>query len=399
VRKGGLKVYTSVDPAMQQAGLDALYANLSAGGPSGALVAVDPKNGEIKAMVSTASYDDDQYNLAAQGKRQPGSTFKTFTLAAAINEGMDPNTTYYESKPLNIDDPTYGHWEVSTYSNSYAGTTSVAAATLASDNSVFAQLALDVGPDKVAEMAKALGVKTKLDGYPAETLGGLSIGVSPLEMAGAYATLAAGGLQRDPTAISKVVFPDGKTDEPGKAKPKRVMTEPAAYEVTKILHGNITGGTGTGAYTGCPGQAGKTGTTDNYIDAWFVGYQPNLATATWVGYPESNDISTGLSGGQTPASIWNSFYSNAAVPCEDFPVPDEPMVWSSFGGNYTVSPGTESDYGPDATEEDGTEDGTEEDGTTSEPDDAYAPGAGTQEPAGAGGTGGVTPGGGLVPSN
>jgi penicillin-binding protein 1A len=405
VRKGGLQVYTTVEPAVQQAGLDALSANLYAGGPSGALVAIDPRDGEIQAMVSTASYDDDQYNLAAQGKRQPGSTFKTFTLAAAVNEGMDPNATYYESKPLNINDPTYGPWQVSTYSDSYAGTTSVAQATLSSDNSVYAQLALDVGPDKVAEMAKKLGVKTKLDGYPAETLGGLSIGVSPLEMAGAYATLAAGGLQRDPTAIRKVVFPGGKTDRPGKSKPKRVMTEPAAYEVTKILHGNITGGTGTGAYTGCSGQAGKTGTTDNFIDAWFVGYQPNLATATWVGYPESNDTSTGLSGGQTPASIWNSFYSNAAVPCEEFPVPDEPMVWDTFGGNYTVSPGTESEYGPDSSTDDSTtDDGTDgTDDATGEPEDAYAPGAGTQDPAGVGGggggAGGVTPGGGLVPSN
>lgn len=410
VRKGGLKVYTSVEPAMQQAALDALSSNLYAGGPSGALVAIDPRNGEIQAMVSTASYDDDQYNLAAQGKRQPGSTFKTFTLAAAVNAGMDPNTTYYESKPLDINDPTYGPWQVSTYDDTYGGTMSVAEATLSSDNSVFAQLALDVGPDKVAEMAKALGIKTKLDGYPAETLGGLSIGVSPLEMAGAYATLAAGGLQRDPTAIRKVEFPDGKVDEPSKAKPKRVMTEPAAYEVTKILHQNIVQGTGTGANTGCIGQAGKTGTTDNFIDAWFVGYQPNLATATWVGYPESNDISTGLAGGTVPASIWNSFYNNAAVPCEDFPVPAESMVWSSFGGNYTVSPGTESEYGPDSSDD---ETGSTDDGTTDDtdgtvgPDDAYAPGAGTQDPAGGtggtggggtdGGTGGgVTPGG-VVP--
>ncbi|MDQ2701098.1 MAG: penicillin-binding protein [Actinomycetota bacterium] len=400
VRRGGLKVYTTVEPAMQDAALAALSSNLYSGGPSGALVAVDPQNGEVKAMASTASYDDDQYNLAAQGKRQPGSTFKTFTLAAAVNAGMNPNSTYYESKPLNINDPVYGPWEVSTYSNSYAGTTSVAAATLSSDNSVFAQLALDVGPDNVAEMAKALGVKTKLDGYPAETLGGLSIGVSPLEMAGAYATLAAGGLQRDPTAIRKVEFPDGDVDRPGKAKPKRVMTDAAAYEVTKILHGNITGGTGTGAYTGCSGQAGKTGTTDNYIDAWFVGYQPNLATATWVGYPESNSISTGLSGGQTPASIWNSFYNNAAVPCESFPVPAEPMVWDSFGGNYTVSPGTESEYDTDSDSSTDTDDGTDE--TTDTPGDeaadpdnpgAYAPGAGDQAPAG-GGTGG---GGGASP--
>jgi penicillin-binding protein 1A len=376
-RRGGLRVYTTIEPALQQAGLDAISANLYSGGPAAALVAVDPGDGDIRAMVSSASYTDTQFNLAAQGKRQPGSTFKTFTLAAAIAQGIDPNSTYYESKPLNINDPVYGQWEVATYGDSYVGTTSVAAATLASDNSVFAQLALDVGPEKVAEMAKDLGVNTKLDGYPAETLGGLTIGVSPLEMAGAYATIANGGVRHEPTAIDKVVFPNGDEDRPGRSKPVRVLTEPAAYEITKILHGNITGGTGTGAYTGCGGQAGKTGTTDNQVDAWFVGYQPNLATATWVGYPESNDISTGLDGGSVPASIWGSFYSGAGIPCEETPVPSEPMIWGDFAGNYTVSAGASSAYDPEAeptTEEDGNGESNGQSG-------AYAPGVG-QDPAG-----------------
>lgn len=398
VRRGGLRVHTTVEPEMQEAGLAALSSSLYAGGPSGALVAIDPRNGEVKAMVSSSSYSDNQYNLAAQGKRQPGSTFKTFTLATAISEGIDPDRTYYESKPLSINDPIWGQWDVATYSDSYSGTESITQATLASDNTVFAQLALDLGPDKVAEMAKALGVTTKLDGYPAETLGGLTIGVSPLEMASAYSTLAAGGIHRDPVAIRKVVFPDGEVDEPDKPNPKRVMTEPAAYEVTKILNANITGGTGTGAYTGCSGQAGKTGTTDNFTDAWFVGYQPNLATATWVGYPESNNISTGLSGGETPATLWNQFYTNAAVPCESFPVPDEAMEWSKFGGNYTVNRGKKSDYDPNA-ETDETPAGSGKKkkkndggaaGDTGNPDE-YAPGVG-QDPAGTGG--GDTGGGG-----
>ncbi len=395
VRRGGLRVHTTIEPNMQEAGLAALSSSLYAGGPSGALVAIDPGNGEVKAMVSSSSYSDNQYNLAAQGKRQPGSTFKTFTLATAISEGIDPNTTYYESKPLSINDPIWGQWDVSTYSNSYSGTESITQATLASDNTVFAQLALDVGPDKVAEMAKALGVMTKLDGYPAETLGGLTIGVSPLEMASAYSTLAAGGVHRDPVAIRRVVFPDGEVDKPDKSNPKRVMTEPAAYEVTKVLNANITGGTGTGAYTGCSGQAGKTGTTDNFTDAWFVGYQPNLATATWVGYPESNNISTGIAGGETPATIWNRFYTNAAVPCESFPVPDEAMEWSKFGGNYTVNSKKKSDYDPDAeTYETPAGSGKKKNkndggavGDTSNPDQ-YAPGVG-QEPAGTGGGGGT----------
>jgi penicillin-binding protein 1A len=401
VRRGGLKVYTTIEPAMQEAGLAALTSNLYAGGPSGALVAVDPQNGEVKAMVSSASYDDNQYNLAAQGKRQPGSTFKVFTLATAIHEGVDPYSTFYESKPLNIDDPVYGHWEVHTYGDSYSGTIDVAQATLKSDNSVFAQLALDVGPENIAEMAKKLGINTKLDGYPAETLGGLTIGVSPLEMAGAYSTIASGGVRHDPTAIEKVEFPNGDEDRPGRSKPVRVLSEAESYEITKILHGNITGGTGTGAYTGCGGQAGKTGTTDNQVDAWFVGYQPNLTAATWIGYPESNDLSTGSDGGGVPASIWNSFFINAAVPCEETPVPAETMQWGDFSGDYTVSSGTSSSYGDDSTDTDT--------GSTDDTDsDAYEDGAGDQEPAGTGnppaptpspapgGTGGGT-GGGVAP--
>lgn len=396
VRRGGLKVYTTVDPALQEAGLNAIYANLS-GGPSGALVAVDPENGDIKAMVSSASYEDSQFNLAAQGKRQPGSTFKTFTLAAAVAEGMNPATTFYDSKPLDIVDPVYGPWKVATFGNSYAGNTNVSAATLSSDNSVYAQLALDVGPDKVAEMAERMGVTTPLDGYPAETLGGLTIGVSPLEMSGAYSTLANGGVHHDVTAINRVVFPNGDVDRPGRSKSERVLTEAQAYEVTKILHGNITGGTGTGAYTGCSGQAGKTGTTENLVDAWFVGYQPNLAAAAWVGYPESNAISTGLTGGSIPASIWGSFFSGAAIPCESTPIPAEPIVWGNFIGDYTVSKGDKSDFDEDSadsadpgdpeTDENNNGSNQNDESDPSANPDAYAPGVG-QEPAGGGGGGG-----------
>lgn len=391
VRNGGMKVYTTIEPSMQEAGLAALTSVLYPGGPSGALVAVDPANGDVKAMVSSASYSDSKFNLAAQGKRQPGSTFKTFTLATAVNEGINPNTTYYVSKPLSINDPVYGHWDVSTYDHSYRGTVSVAKATLASDNSVFAQLALDVGPDKVAEMAKAMGITTKLDGYPAETLGGLTIGVSPLEMAGAYATLASGGVRHYPTAIKKIVFPNGDVDHPRRAKPKRVMSEAAAYEVTKVLHANVTGGTGTNANTGCVGQAGKTGTTDNFTDAWFVGYQPNISVASWVGYPESSQLSTGISGSGAPSSIWHNFFVNAGIPCESTPVPAEPMSWSSYSGGYTVSPDTKSEYGPDSdTDSDSTDDGTDDTTDDTDNPDQYAPGAGDQTPAGTGGTGGDT---------
>jgi penicillin-binding protein 1A len=185
------------------------------------------------------------------------------------------------------------------------------------------------------------------------------------------------------------------------------MSDGAAYEVTQILHGNMTGGTGTGAYTGCSGQAGKTGTTDNFTDAWFAGYQPNLSTATWVGYPESNQISMtsvhgiSVAGGTFPADIWGRFYSYGAIPCEATPYPTEPVDWSSFTGDYTVSADTPSDYGaPEETdEENGNQDGNQgggnnDGGQTPAPAPAPAP---APTPAPSPGGGGVSPGGGISP--
>jgi penicillin-binding protein 1A len=265
----------------------------------------------------------------------------------------------------------------------------LASATIASDNTVFAQLDLDVGPEEVAETAKKMGITTELDGIPAEGLGGLRIGVSPLEMASAYATLADGGIYRKPTAIRKVEFPDGHVSHPTQAEPKRVLPENVAYEVTQILADNMTSGTGTSAYTGCYGQAGKTGTTDNYTDAWFVGYQPNVSTAVWVGYPESNDIEmysvhgVSVAGGTFPAEIWNTFTSNTGTPCEDFPVPEDPIEWSQFFGEYSSSYSTDSYDTDDSYDSSGYDDyeepSAEGGGTTYDPD-LYAPGAG-QAPA------------------
>ena len=216
-------------------------------GPSAAIVTIDPANGKIRAMASSGTYQDSKFNLAAQGHRQPGSAFKTFVLTAAIRAGMDPDSTYYTSKPLDIDDPDYGHWEVQTFGNSYIGTVSLTSATLSSDNTVYAQLILDLGPKKVCETAKLLGITSHLDCYAAEGLGGLTLGVTPLEMAGAYATLASGGIRHRPTGIERVVFPDGKSEDLGKPEGKRVLTDGQAYAVTKMLKANVLGGTGTAA--------------------------------------------------------------------------------------------------------------------------------------------------------
>jgi penicillin-binding protein 1A len=238
----------------------------------------------------------------------------------------------------------------------------VKSATIASDNTVYAQMILDLGPKKVCEAAKLIGIKSKLDCYAAEGLGGLTRGVTPLEMANAYATLAAGGMRSKPKAIKRVVFPDGKSEDLGKPVRKRVLTDGQAYEVTEILEANVLGGTGTAAQIGCP-VAGKTGTTDNFADAWFVGYTPHLSTAVWVGYPdeqvsmEATRIGS-VAGGTWPAMIWHDFMSTAKGDnCDDFPLPEEPAEFSPFFGDYanTGSSGTGEYYSEPYTDDGSTE--------------------------------------------
>ena len=390
VRRGGLQVQTTIDPDLQRVGLEAMRSALPySTDPSSALVSIDPRNGQIRAMVSSSNYAETQFNLAAQGRRQPGSTFKAFVLTTAIKQGIDPYTTYYTSKPLDLNLPKWGHWTVHTADEGYQGTINLQQATVTSDNTVFAQLDLDVGPKSVAQTAKSMGITTPLDGIPAEGIGGLRLGVSPLELTDAYATLASGGIHHDPVSVEKVTFPDGKVDHPQGAEPKRVLPEAVAYEVTKLLHDNITEGTGTAAYTGCAGQAGKTGTTDEYTDAWFSGFQPNLATAVWVGYPESNDVSMSsvhgitVFGGTFPAEIWHSLYSDGGVPCEEFEEPDKAISWAPYYGHFTQSgPGdssTSGGAGNDAPPPPGSAAVGGYDPNAYDPD-AYAPGAG-QEPA------------------
>ncbi len=344
VRKGGLRVYTTLDPRLQAVAAEAMRSALPyPEDPASALVSIDPRSGGIEAMATSTDYAHSKFNLAAQGHRQPGSTFKSFVLTTALKQGIDPYSTYYDSKHLDLNLPRWGHWEVSTADLGYLGRINLKQATVASDNTVFAQLDLDVGPRAVKATAKSMGIESPLDGIPAEGIGGLRVGVSPLEMADAYATLAAGGIHRNPVAISKVVFPGGRVGRPERAEPRRVVSAPVAYQVWRLLHDNIVEGTGTAAYTGCPGQGGKTGTTDNFTDAWFAGFQPNLATVVWVGYPQSNAIEMTSVHGQTvyggtfPAEIWHSLYSGAEVPCEELSEPAQPIGWAPFYGRYTAS--------------------------------------------------------------
>jgi penicillin-binding protein 1A len=352
VRRGGLRIYTTIDPKMQEDARNAINSYWGdPAGPSSAIVAVDPQDGRIRAMASSGTYDDRLFNIAAQGHRQPGSSFKTFVLTAAVMKGVDPDTTTYTSKPLNINDPKYGIWQVKTFGDSYSGSETLTRATLASDNTVYAQLILDIGPDAVCKTAKLLGITTKLDCYPAEGLGGLTRGVTTLEMAGAYATLANGGVRHRPTGIEKVVFPDGKSEKLANTKGTRVMTDGQAYKVVDVLEQNVQSGTGTAANYGCP-AAGKTGTTDEAKDAWFVGFTPELSAAVWVGYPDAGVAMPGAQGGTYAAPVWHAFMSAAHGDfCGSFPEPTEPFQASPFFGKYASTGGANTgsyyDYNSD----------------------------------------------------
>jgi penicillin-binding protein 1A len=362
VRSGGLRVYTTINPFLQvvarKAITDTLYLRDD---PAAAVVSINPANGAIRAMTAvTPGRTGNQFNLVAQARRQPGSTFKTFVLAAAISEGMNPDSTYYVSAPFHYQpDPYTPAWDVSTYGGDYSGSISVHSATLASDNTVFAQLTLDVGPDKVAEMAHKLGIRSHLDVVPAMGLGADAI--SPLEEASAYATLAAGGVYSKPMAIRKVVLANGKEDTDagwGVPQRERVISDGVAYEVTKILEDNVLGGTGVGAYFGRP-AAGKTGTTDNHADAWFSGYVPQLQTTVWVGYPQGeipmeNVHGIAVAGGTFPATIWKLFMETAMAntPALSWASPLDPVVWQPFTqGQYgsSLRPSTTYYYSPTTT--------------------------------------------------
>ncbi len=341
VENGGLKVYTTIDPKIEQEAITAVVdheggAVLNAQ-PAAALASVNPANGNIVAIASSATYGQTNFDFPVQAERQTGSAFKVFALMTLIHDyDGDPNSTYYTSKFLqagwNPLDPT---WSVHTAEESYQGVINITKATTVSDNTVFAQLAEDEGYDKLDATAHAMGVTSPLDGFPSEVIGGLKDCCTMLEMADAYATLANGGTHVPPTIISKVVFPDGKVVDLGNPPHNRVFTDGEAYEGTQVLKTVIQSGTGTSANYGCP-AAGKTGTANNYDNAWFVGYSPKLSTAVWVGWPQGNIYMPNGFGGTLAAPIWKQFMVAASNGyCGDFPQPTDPFSGTAFTGPHS----------------------------------------------------------------
>jgi penicillin-binding protein 1A len=347
VEQGGLKVYTTIDLDMQSKARKAISQVLDEqGDPASAIVTIDPHNGYIEAMAESESYDQSQYNLASQGHRQPGSTFKAIVLADALSRGVDPNSTYYVSHTLSPGWlPGYPTYEVKTFENTSSGKSiNLVQATLASDNTVYAQLAADLGEETVTQMAYKLGVQEHLHSYPAEALGGLTVGVSPLEMADVYATLADGGWRNTPIAITKVVFPDGHVDTNwGKPHRVKVLSDGVTAEETEILHQNVLGGTATRSAIDCP-TAAKTGTTSNLVDAWLDGYTPNYSTSVWMGYPNKLVPMTDVhgepqQGGYLPAEIWHAYMAavTEGQSCTQFPTPTEPISYQPFFGKFATT--------------------------------------------------------------
>jgi len=351
VREGGLRVYTTIVPGLQNAATASIEHTLSErNDPSGAVVSIDPRTGAIKAMTAVSpTRKGNQYNFVTSARRQPGSTFKTITLTAAVAKGMDPFHTSYLSAPLIYNPDPAGTcenkiaWCVQTYEHTYSGVESVANATLQSDNTVYARLALDVGPANIVTMARRLGIRTSpLQPFPSITLG--SEVVTPLEMASAYATLAAGGIYSKPMAITKVVLPNGKVDTDagwGKPQRERVVPDWVASTVTQVLEQNMLYGTGRNAHVSNHTDAGKTGTTDNYADAWFSGYTPHLEATVWIGYPQGEipmlDVHGSVVSGPTlPAEMWHAFMSTAIGNRPDvaFPAAQTPPVWTSWRGQW-----------------------------------------------------------------
>ncbi len=333
---------TTIDLQLQEAAQKAIAEHLTdPDGPTAALVAIDPRNGAVRAMVGGANYRKSQFNLAAQSERQPGSAFKPFVLATALRQGISP-ATRFDSEPISIN---LGdrYWAPSNYNDVYLGSVDLETATEQSDNAVYAQLTQLVGAKNVARTAKRLGIQSRLEGFYSIGLGTES--VNPLELARAYGAFANGGDRIDGAMLGNRPRVVETIEEDGHRRlnapvAKRVLSEHEAETMNQILQKVVSSGTGTRAALPGRSVAGKTGTTENYGDAWFVGYTPQLVVAVWVGYPTTlkpmltEFDGEAVSGGTIPAEIWKSFAEQAleGTPALSFPAP----AWESVAAKLVV---------------------------------------------------------------
>jgi penicillin-binding protein 1A len=353
VYEGGLKIYTTLDPDLQAMANDAVdsIVNPEAGDPSASLVSIEPGTGAVRAMVGGSDFDEVKFNLATQAHRQAGSSFKPFVYSEAVHEGISPETMYV-SKHLTIDMGRNAKpYEVDNYDFIHRGPITLKKALADSDNTVFVQLALDLGLQKVVEMANELGIDSEVDAYPSTAIGGLRVGVTPLEMASAYSTFANSGTHMEPYLVEKLTRDDKGKDtllEEHRPFGEEVLSKDEAAVVTEALRGVTERGTASyyhdlEAEIGRP-SAGKTGTSNEFVDAWFIGFIPQLSTSVWVGYPNERRSMVNINGlpevnGENyPLDIW-SLYMQSAVqkyPIAQFdaPNPDLHLEVKTDGRTY-----------------------------------------------------------------
>lgn len=329
VYEGGLKVYTTLDPDLQEdaeAACRAQYDQWYDTDAEIALVSIDPDTGHIKAMVGGRDYRTDQFNLVTQASRQAGSSFKAFTLAAAIEDGINPATMIDCTSPAQL-----GNWKVENIDNNNYGIRSIQSAFAVSSNTGFARLCQEIGADKVVQMAKRLGIASELSAVDSITLG--TSGVSPLEMCGAYATFANGGTQRTPTAITKVVDRNGNTTYEWKDEGAKVLSDEVCYASTKVMETVFTQGTAVSAQLDSAQiAAGKTGTSEKERDHWLCGFTPQLSTTVWIGSRQEKSLPN-----LDPCYVWKSYMDTALAnsPIEAFPTANDPVYDNPFNSSQT----------------------------------------------------------------
>jgi penicillin-binding protein 1A len=354
VELGGYHATTTLDQRLQGLATHAVSSVLqNSSDPAASIVSIDPRTGDVKAMVNYLPGGRTmQFNFATQAHRSTGSAFKPITLATALSEGISINSTFYGPPQLSITTPECrqgnGYWVVHNAADGEGGTFNLLGATAQSVNTIYAQLIAKIHVGNVQHVAQHLGITERINGpyfrhACAITLG--SVGFTPLELTDVYATFADGGIHHDPQAFESIRGPKGGLI-PLKSTAQRVLTANVDAQVTGALQGVVTGGTGTAAALGSRPVAGKTGTAENFQDAWFCGYVPQLATCVWVGYPKGEIPLLNVEGvpevfgGTLPAEIWHNYMSGAvgSLPVKGFPTPDY------NGGTYINGDGTYSTY-------------------------------------------------------
>jgi penicillin-binding protein 1A len=335
---GGLRIETGIHPHLQAAARHAVAEGVAAWpGLGGALAAVHPESGQVQALASVTPPGTEAFDVATQGRRQPGSTFKPLAAVAALEAGLDPDERLAGDGPVAFEHLPGEHWTVDNYGGADPGRVALHDALVSSVNTAFAQLALATGTDRIADVADRLGIDVEAalgtpdQRGPSVALGALHRGVSPLEMASAYSVFATGGQRVEPVLVTRILDPDGRPVLEREPEPVDAVDPGVVGTVTPMLQDAVDDGTGTAARLPGWQPAGKTGTTQQHADAWFAGVVPGLAAASWLGHPDGSQSVPGLTGGRAAAPVWQAFMAAALAETPPVPFPELPVLGDPLG--------------------------------------------------------------------